>query len=84
MIAKSKENAKGRIRALFESLDQALAGRDWIAGHRSVADAYLYVMTRWTDGVKIDVSDLDNLQRFRRHMEADAAVQKALKAEGLL
>jgi len=83
MIEKSRANAKEKVRALFELLDKALAGRDGIAGHRSIADAYLYVLTRWTDGVKIDISDLADLQRFRKLMEADASVQKALKAEGL-
>lgn len=83
MIEKSKVNAKQRVRALFELLDQALKEHDWLTGARSIADPYLYVMLRWADGVKIDIADLDNLVRFRKRMEQDASVQKALAAEGL-
>ena len=83
MIEKTKAHARQQVRTLFEAIDQVLAERDWLTGSRSIADPYLFAMTRWTDGVKIDVSDLAGLQRFRQRMEGDAAVRKALQAEGL-
>ena len=78
-----KAAARRRVRALFESADRQLAGKQWIAGFRSFADPYLYITLRWADGLGIDLSDLANLAAFKARMEADPGVRKALKVEGL-
>jgi len=81
-IEKTKVEARSRLRALFERLDRQLAGREWIAGVRSVADPYLFVVTRWAKSSGIDLRGLDNLERHFRHMQQDAGVRRALAAEG--
>ncbi|MGH8271338.1 MAG: glutathione S-transferase family protein, partial [Gammaproteobacteria bacterium] len=63
--------------------NKQIEGRDWLTGTRSIADPYLFVMLRWAKGMKIDLSGLDNLERFFQRMHADAAVKKVLKDEGL-
>lgn len=78
-----KEAAHKRLRALFESADRQLEGKQWLAGFRSYADPYLYITLRWADGQKIDLAGLDNLAAFKQRMEADEGVRKALQAEGL-
>ncbi|KQZ62823.1 MULTISPECIES: glutathione S-transferase N-terminal domain-containing protein [unclassified Lysobacter] len=78
-----KEAAHKRLRALFESADRQLEGKQWLAGFRSYADPYLYITLRWADGQKIDLGGLDNLAAFKRRMETDEGVRKALQAEGL-
>lgn len=78
-----KTAARKRLRGLFESANQRLEGRDWLAGFRSFADPYLYITLRWAGNVGVDLSGLDNLVAFRQRMEADPGVQAALKAEGL-
>lgn len=83
MVEKSHADARTRLRRMFEIVDGQLKGRDWIAGSRSLADPYLYVMIRWAKGVGVDLSGLDEVARFDAKMEADAGVQRALKAEGL-
>lgn len=80
-IEKTKENAKAAIRSKFEILDQQLEGRDWLAGERSIADPYLFVMLRWAKAMDIDFSDLGGLGAFFKRMQADAAVKKVLEAE---
>ena len=82
--AKSKELAKEKLRGYFERADAQLAGKDWLTGSRSIADPYLFVVTQWAKKTGVDLSGLDNLTRFDAHMAADAGVQAALKAEGLL
>jgi len=65
-------------------VDRHLAGSDYLLGSRfSVADAYLYVMTRWAAGMKLDMSNLANLGAFAARVAARPAVQQAVKAEGL-
>ncbi len=72
------------LKKLFAVADQQLAGKQWLTGTRSVADAYLYVVMRWANAMKIDLSGQSNLQAFFKRMEQDKAVQAALRAEGLV
>lgn len=83
MIEKSKDAARKSLRGLFEKANAQLEGRDWLAGTRSIADPYLYVVLRWAQALNIDLSGFDNLAAFSKRMESDAAVQKVLKEEGL-
>ncbi len=80
-IEKSKDFARKSLRMLFERADAQLAGRDWIAGQRSITDPYLFVTLRWARGQQVDLSGLDNLAKFSARMEADPAVQKVLRVE---
>ncbi len=45
--------------------------------------ADLFVLVRWAKAQNLDLSGLDNLERFFQTMLADPGVQKALKDEGL-
>lgn len=83
LIEQSKDVARKKLRGLYERADQQLADRDWIAGTRSIADPYLYVTLRWAEKIGVDLSGLDHLVAFRKRMDADAGVQRALKSEGL-
>ena len=78
-----KAAARRRVRGLFESADRQLTDRQWLAGFRSFADPYLYMTLRWAGGLGVDLSGLDALAAFKSRMDADAGVQRALKAEGL-
>lgn len=80
---KTKDTARKKLRGYFERADEQLHGRDWIAGSRSIADPYLFVVLRWAKAMGVDLSGLDNLAKFEQHMRADAAVQKVLKDEGV-
>lgn len=84
MRARGHEAARIKLRGLFERADRQLEGRDWIAGAtRSIADPYLYVVTRWAKAKQVDLAAFGNLERHFQAMEADPAVQRVLEAEGL-
>jgi glutathione S-transferase len=82
--AKAKQAAKDKLRGHFERADAQLAGRDYLAGGRSIADPYLFVVMQWAKKTGVDLSGLDNLHAFDQRMASDAGVQAALKAEKLL
>ena len=66
-------------------VDAQLEGKQYLMGDAfSVADAYLFTVTNWTEHVGIDISALKNLGAFQARMAARPAVQAAMKAEGLL
>jgi glutathione S-transferase len=83
-IEKTQDHARTVLRGLFARVDAHLAGRDWLAGTRSIADAYFYVVLRWAKATGVDLSGLEHLVTFSTRMESDAAVQKVLADEGLV
>lgn len=84
LIDKSKDAARAKVRKLYERAEEQLKSSQWIAGDaRSIADPYLYVTYRWARGAGVDLSGLDHLAAFAARIEADPAVQKVLKDEGL-
>lgn len=82
-IEKTKDRARKTLRGYFERANRQLDGRDWLTGARSIADPYLFVVTRWAKAMEVDLSGLDHLETWFKHMHADSAVQKVLKDEGL-
>jgi len=72
-----------RLRFLFGVADRQLQGREWLAGQRSIADPYLYVVMRWAKAKQVDLSGMENLDKFFARMQADAGVQAALQKQGL-
>ncbi|MDR6842577.1 glutathione binding-like protein [Pseudoxanthomonas sacheonensis] len=83
LIELSKNNARQKLRGLFERLDAQLQGKDWLTGTRSIADPYLFVTLRWARSTQVDLSGLDNLERFFVRMRSDDGVAAAMQAEGL-
>jgi glutathione S-transferase len=79
----TKDAARKKLRGYFERANAQLEGQEWLAGTRSIADPYLFVVLRWARAMKIDLGGLDNLARFFERMRSDPGVQKALKSEGL-
>lgn len=65
-------------------LEKSLAGRDYIMGDFSVADAYLFTILNWTNIHKIDLSAFPNITAYMKRVAGRPAVQEAMKAEGLL
>lgn len=83
VIARTKAHALAQVRRLLGLVDAHLAGREWLADTRSVADPYLYVQLRWAKKLGVDLADFPALAAFCARMDADAGVQKALAEEGL-
>jgi glutathione S-transferase len=73
--------ARVRVRGFLELLDAQLEGRDWLTGERSIADPYLFVISRWAIGQGIGLRGLDNLSRFVERMHSDPGVLAALEIE---
>ena len=75
--------ARQKLRGHFERLDAQLANRDWLAGHRSVADAYLFVVLRWAKAKQVDLHGLEHLEAFCKRLHADPGVKAVMQAEGI-
>jgi glutathione S-transferase len=76
---------KDRAMGKFKYVDSQLAGHEYLMGKQfTVADGYLFVMLRWAEAMKFDLSGLSNLMAYKDRVAARPKVQEALKKEGLL
>ena len=73
-----KDKLKQRYALVAKTLDQ----HDYLLGtHFTVADAYLFVVTRWARHFDIDVTQWSSLAQFMDRVGARAGVKLALNAE---
>jgi glutathione S-transferase len=83
--AETREERQAYLRRRYELIEKVLARQTWLLGERfTVADAYLFTVTRWAEFVKLDLSGFPALLAFQQRVAARPAVQAALVAEGLI
>jgi glutathione S-transferase len=84
MPEEGKKISRDKLASRFAWIDGQLADKPYLLGeHFSVADAYLYTVSRWAKPMNIDLSGFANLVAYQARVEARPAVQEALRAEGL-
>lgn len=70
-----------RIDRVMAHLDQLIGDSVHVyRDRRTVADAYAYVMARWTAKLPKSWKDYPNIARFFAHMESDPTVRKIIDA----
>jgi glutathione S-transferase len=80
MVAKVPAN----YAELFDMIETHRLGTPWVMGDQyTVADPYLYVLTRWLARLDIDVNRFPGIAAHHQRMNARPAVQRALQAQGL-
>ena len=68
----------------FAMIDQGRLALPWVMGERyTIADAYLFTLTRWLERAKIEVRDYPRLAEHFARMGERPAVRRALEQEGL-
>lgn len=70
------------IRNGFALMDKTLAGKDWVVGEFSLADATLFYPSFWA-AARLNIPLPANLRAHYERMTARPAVARALKDEGL-
>jgi glutathione S-transferase len=85
MPEEGKQIFRDRLDRRYAWLDAQLAGRDYLmADHFTVADGYLFAVTRWAKPMNINLSARPHVLAHHERVAARPAVQEALKVEGLL
>ncbi|HWK84518.1 MAG TPA: glutathione transferase GstA [Caldimonas sp.] len=85
MPEEAKALMRTKVGDRLKWVDTQLEGKSYLMGDAfSVADAYLFTVTNWTQYVGVDISALKSLGAFMKRMAERPAVQEAMKAEGLL
>lgn len=84
MPEEGKQIFRDRLANRFAFVNKELEGKEYLMGdHFTVADAYLYVVSRWAKPMGIDLEAWPNLAAHHARVAARPAVQEALKVEGL-
>lgn len=66
----------------FRRIDGYLEGRDWLVlGRRTVADAYLHVLSKWLANTPTPLPTYANVARHFAMLASDAGVHRALLEE---
>jgi glutathione S-transferase len=80
-----KKVFREKLASRYDWVNGELKGKDYLMGeHFSVADGYLFAVTRWTKPLAIDLSPYPNLVAHHERVAARPAVQEAMAFEGLL
>jgi glutathione S-transferase len=84
----STEVRERNVQALgnrFSLIEKTLAGQPYLTGQQfTVADAYLFTVVSWSGMLKVDLTPFPALVAFQQRVAARPAVQRAMKAEGLI
>ncbi|MFW1948787.1 glutathione transferase GstA [Acinetobacter bereziniae] len=81
----SKDIFREKLLKQYAWVDQQFADSENVLGQGfTIADIYLFVVTRWASFINLDLSHLKALQRFMHRMEQHPSVQKAMKNEGII
>jgi glutathione S-transferase len=68
----------------FDYITSQLGNKPFLTGDRfTIADAYLYVLLRWSAPLKLDLSKWPKLKAYIGRVADRSSVSAALKAEGL-
>lgn len=79
-----KAIARQQLEQKFSYVDAELEGKTWLMGQRfTVADAYLFTVTRWAYALGLNVQGLAHLESYMARVKNRPAVAAALAAEGL-
>jgi glutathione S-transferase len=79
-----KQVFRDKLASRLHWLNGELAHRHYLLGeHFSVADAYLFAVTRWAKAPHAELALYPNVAAYQERIAARPAVQEALKFEGL-
>ena len=83
----AKEKAYAELDRLLSYIDKAIADSDndyLVDDNFGPADAYLFVLTNWSNGIEHDLTPYKNVIGIRHNVAARQSVQIAMRDEGLM
>ena len=77
--------ATATLKKRYAVIETQLGKTPYLTGDAfTIADAYLFTVTNWSNFLKLDLSDFPNLQAFMKRVAARPGVVAAMKAERLI
>jgi glutathione S-transferase len=83
--AETREERRASLRRHYAVLDAQLSRTRFLLGDQySVADAYLFALTRWAELIRLDLAGYVHVLAFQRGIAERPAVITAMRAQGLM
>jgi glutathione S-transferase len=80
-----REETIAHLQKRYALIEQQLSSHKFLLGDQfTVADAYLFTVTNWSNHLNVDLSRFPKVLAFQKAVAARPAVQEALRAEGLI
>ena len=79
----TRQAVRARLATRFAELEAVLARSEFLAGDYSVADAYGFTILNWANLLGLPLTAYPQVQAWMARVAERAAVQAALRAEGL-
>lgn len=79
-----KSTLRGHLERRLDFTEKALAGREYLIGSFSVADAYLFTILNWTRFAGLELARWPGVAAYHERIRARPAVQEAMRVEGLI
>jgi len=81
----TKATQRATLGKRFELIEETLAKQPYLTGSAfTIADAYLFTVTRWAGPLKVDLTPFPALRKFQERAGGRPKVYSALRAEGLV
>jgi glutathione S-transferase len=82
----ARQQQRDKLAVRYALIEKLLSdGRPYLTGQTfATVDSYLFTVTRWAAGVKVDLSNFPNILAFQKRVSERPAVKAALEAEGLV
>ncbi len=78
-IAAMKAKVPQTMHACFELIEQEMLEGPWVMGKEySVADIYLFTLSRWLEGDGVDVQDFPKVAALKERMQEKESVQTVM------
>jgi glutathione S-transferase len=79
----AQEFSRGKISNRYAFVEHHLAGRDYLLGTFTIADAYLFVTVNWAAAANTPLEDFPNIRAWFERMNARPAIKEALRAHSV-
>jgi len=83
--AASQATQRATLAKRYATIEKTLAKQPYLTGDAfTIADAYLFTVTRWSGPLKVDLTPFPALRQFQARVAARPKVRAALKAQHLI
>lgn len=85
VLPQVREERLSYLKRRYAYVEQLLEGRNYLIGEQmTIADVYLFVVSRWARGVKLDLSEFPRLEALLKRVGSRKSALQAMRAEGLI
>lgn len=85
VLPQVREDRIAYLKKRYGYLETFLEGKNYLFGEQiTIADIYLFAVTRWARGVKLELSEFPKLEALQKRIGSRKSTLQAMRVEGLI